>query len=87
MTEQPLMDCHKAAGRLYDYLDGELTPEIERTVREHLRDCAPCFSLFNFEEAYLKFLAARTRARKAPQHLRRRIFEQVLLKDDQLEDE
>ena len=81
------MDCHKAAGRLYDYLDGELTPEIERTVRKHLRDCAPCFSLFNFEGAYLKFLSARTQARKAPQHLRRRIFEQVLLKGDQLEDE
>ncbi len=87
MTEEPRMDCHQAAGRLYEYLDGELTPEIERTVREHLSDCAPCFSLFNFEETYVKFLSARTQARKAPQHLKRRIFEQILLQGNQLEEE
>ncbi len=87
MKEEPRMDCHKAAGRLYDYLDGELTPEIEQTVREHLNDCAPCFSLFNFEETYIRFLSARTQARKAPEHLRRQIFEQILLTGDQLEDE
>ncbi len=78
MTEPRQMDCHAAANRLYDYLDGELTSEVEVAVRDHLAECAPCFSLFGFEQAYVTFLKARTQARRAPAHLRKRVFEQIL---------
>lgn len=76
------IDCRAAAEQLYEYLDGELTPEVEAAIRTHLNDCAPCFRLFGFEEAYLAFLQARTRARQAPEHLKKRIFEQVLFDGD-----
>ncbi len=79
MTTTEPIDCHAAARRLYEYLDGELTPEVEASVKAHLERCAQCFSLYGFEGAYLAFLRARTRAQVAPEHLKKRIFEQVLL--------
>jgi anti-sigma factor (TIGR02949 family) len=87
MTAPQPIDCHAAARRLYEYLDGELTPDIEASVRIHLEDCAPCFSLFGFEEAYLSFLKARTQAQSAPEHLKKRIFEQVLFDQDSVDTE
>ncbi len=73
-ANRPLLDCQGALDRLYEYLDGELTPEIEQAVRKHLKVCAPCFSLFNFEDGFLKFLEARTRSQGAPPELKRRIL-------------
>jgi anti-sigma factor (TIGR02949 family) len=82
MNAPDSIDCRAAAEQLYEYLDGELTPDVEDAVRTHLHDCAPCFRLFGFEEAYLAFLRARARARQVPEHLKKRIFEQVLFDRD-----
>lgn len=79
MTPPEKIDCREAAARLYEFLDGEVTPEIEAAVRSHLAECAGCFSLFGFEDAYLTFLRARTQARGAPEHVKKKIFEQILL--------
>ncbi len=73
------IECMEAAERLYEFLDGELTPEKEAEVRAHLEDCAKCFSLYGFEDAYVSFLQARTHARTAPEHLKKKIFEAILL--------
>ena len=78
MSERERIDCRAAVDRLYPYLDGELSPAAEASVRAHLADCAHCFGLFDFETAYLRFLEARTRARGAPAHLRRRILDELL---------
>lgn len=78
MSAPDSIDCRAAAEQLYAYLDGELTPEVEASIRSHLQDCAPCFKLYGFEESYLAFLKARAQARRAPENLRKRIFEQVL---------
>lgn len=84
MTEGPRrLDCREAADRLYEYLDGELTPADDAAVRAHLAECAGCFSLFGFESAYLRFLEARTRARHAPPALKRRILDQLLVEPDE----
>jgi anti-sigma factor (TIGR02949 family) len=72
------IDCREAADLLYEYLDGELTPEREAEVRHHLDQCANCFQLSKFEDAYLRFLEVRSRARKAPEHLRKQILNQLL---------
>lgn len=76
------LDCQGAVDRLYDYLDGELTPEVEAAVRAHLADCSRCFKLFGFEGAFLRFLEARTRAQGAPIALKRRILDTLFLATD-----
>ncbi len=80
MTDEPRdIDCMEVLDRLYEYLDGELTPVRAAEVQRHLDVCAPCFRLSGFESAYVRFLEARTRAQRAPPALRKRILEQMLM--------
>ena len=72
------MNCREAADRLYEFLDRELTPEDERQVRAHLADCQPCGEHFDVEDAFLRFVRARCRAKGAPPDLRRRILDEIL---------
>ncbi|HSH46708.1 MAG TPA: zf-HC2 domain-containing protein [Longimicrobiales bacterium] len=37
------MNCQEALQRLYEYLDGELTPETSDEVRRHVDICAACY--------------------------------------------
>lgn len=76
------LDCEQAAEHLYELLDRELTPELEAAVRAHLDDCKHCFSVYEYERAFKRFLEARTRSRGAPEHLKRRILEQLFLDED-----
>jgi anti-sigma factor (TIGR02949 family) len=77
MSQREPIDCHEAAERLYEFLDGELTPDLEAAIRQHLEWCAGCFGLYDFERAYLRFLEARTRAVGAPATVRRRILAEL----------
>jgi len=71
------MNCREAVDHLYEYLDQELTPELEREVRAHLSHCAPCMKAADFEQAFLRFLEARCRNGAAPAELRRKILDQI----------
>jgi anti-sigma factor (TIGR02949 family) len=73
------MNCDDAVEHLYGYLDGELTADTETAVRGHLEDCTGCFGQFEFERSFLRFLEARAKAQCAPEPLKRRVFEQILL--------
>jgi anti-sigma factor (TIGR02949 family) len=80
MTDEPRdIDCMEVLDRLYEYIDGELTPARAAEVQRHLDACGPCFRLSGFESAYVRFLEARTRAQHAPAELRKKILEQLLL--------
>lgn len=57
----PIKDCGSAMTKLFDMLDGELTPEREREVRSHINSCPDCFTHADFEQRFLAALhAART---------------------------
>jgi anti-sigma factor (TIGR02949 family) len=71
------MNCREAVEHLYEYLDKELTPDVERAVRQHIADCQPCLEQFDFEAAFLKFLQARCQSRCAPPDLKRRILHEL----------
>ena len=80
MTAQPRkLKCAEAVEHLYGYLDEELTPEVQASVRAHIGGCPDCFGHFEFERTFLRFLEARTRAKEAPAGLKKKIFEQILL--------
>jgi anti-sigma factor (TIGR02949 family) len=83
----PRVDCDEALDRLYEYLDGELTPAVEAAVRRHLTACAPCLRIYDFERAFLRFLDARAQAAEAPPELRRRVLERLLFDETQLHGE
>ena len=65
-------DCQHALHTLYDYLDGELTPERRQAIRRHLDQCGPCLHAFDWE-AELKIVVARSCRDQVPEALRLRI--------------
>jgi len=71
------MNCRECVEHLYEYLDREMTPDLEREIRAHLAHCPPCGEQHDFEALFLKFLRARCTVQGAPPALRRRILEQL----------
>jgi anti-sigma factor (TIGR02949 family) len=51
-------NCDQAMLKLFELLDGELTPEIERRVRSHITSCPDCFTHADFEQRFLSALQA-----------------------------
>lgn len=71
------MNCRECVEHLYEFLDRDLTPDLEREIREHLEDCPPCGEQYDFEELFLKFLRARCRAQGAPAELKKRVLREL----------
>ena len=57
------MKCRECIEHLYEYVDRELTPELEGEIRAHLAACPPCGKHFDFETLFIKFVRVRCRAR------------------------
>jgi anti-sigma factor (TIGR02949 family) len=76
------IDCDQAVEQLYSYLDEELTPDVQKAIHAHLKECADCFGHFEFERAFLRFLEARCRAEGAPPDLCKRIIDGLLPDQD-----
>ena len=75
------MKCSEVAQLLYEYLDGEIDDKTANEIRKHLSQCGHCFKYFDFEQTYLKFIEARTRARRAPDELRKSLLQSLLSED------
>ncbi|MHB1447311.1 MAG: mycothiol system anti-sigma-R factor [Acidimicrobiales bacterium] len=65
-------DCGQAIERLYYFLDGELTEDRRVEIRQHLDDCGPCLSAFDFEAELRVMISARCRD-EVPESLRARV--------------
>lgn len=76
------MPCNEVIERIYEFLDGELTSEVDAKIRDHLGKCERCYPHFRHEEVFLRFLERRAQIEKAPPSLRRRIFQNLL--DDEI---
>lgn len=77
MSECSGIPCGEAMSRLWDYIDGELTPEMEAAVRAHLDACAHCYPELDFHRGFCAFLR-RTREAPIPPELRRKVFAELL---------
>ncbi|MEX2181469.1 MAG: zf-HC2 domain-containing protein [Gemmatimonadaceae bacterium] len=60
--------------RLFELLDGELTPEVERQVRSHITSCPDCFTHADFEKRFLAALHAAKAGGAAPKQCRERVM-------------
>lgn len=48
------ISCEEALSSLYEYIDEELSPEAEASVREHLEICRNCYPHYNFERLFIQ---------------------------------
>lgn len=68
------ISCQDAAERLYEWLDGELEPEMESAVGMHLKNCALCYPFLMFESSFREAVARSAGDEKAPEKLREDIL-------------
>ncbi len=71
------IDCQEAARHLHELIDGELTPEVDAAVQNHLRMCAKCMNVYEFEEAFCRFVKLKASGHTAPGDLKQRILESL----------
>lgn len=70
--------CDEALALLWSYLDHELEQTEAERVRVHLSLCRGCFDEYEVE-AVLKQVVQRGCAEHAPDHLRLRIHQQIIV--------
>jgi len=73
-------DCSETIGRIYYYLDGELTEERRLAIQRHLDECPPCVEAYDFEVELRQLIANRCRDR-VPESLLERV-RQALLEEE-----
>jgi anti-sigma factor (TIGR02949 family) len=70
---KPMLDCGAVMRQLWDYLDGELSPERMDAIREHIKMCDRCHPHAEFERTFLAALAAARRQHSNPAQLAGRV--------------
>lgn len=81
MTTCPSGDqspCQRTMEKLYEFLDGELTPDVNEQIRVHLAECQGCFPHFEYERVFLRFMEKRAVIERAPPTLRRKILKALM---------
>jgi len=85
MTDQPMSeeanadacsanDCKEAVEQLYEFLDGELTPEKRTSISDHIDACGHCLDAYEFH-AELKTVISEKCRTDLPPGLRDRVFD------------
>jgi anti-sigma factor (TIGR02949 family) len=65
-----MIDCDTVMRQLWDYLDGELTPERSDAIRRHVEMCSRCRPHSEFERAFLVAVKRSRREHSQPERLR-----------------
>lgn len=71
---EPMLDCEAVMKQLWDYLDGELTPERLQTIEAHVKTCKRCSPHAEFERAFLGALNAARANVESSGPLRQRVL-------------
>ena len=50
-------ECAAAMRQLWDFLDGEMTPDRTAQMRQHIDECKRCFPHYDWEKAFLEAIA------------------------------
>jgi len=74
--------CDAIVERSYEFLDGELSPDAEAVIREHLTACERCRRAVQHDRALLACLERCARLEPAPPELRERVTDALALDAD-----
>lgn len=74
MVTAMMLDCESVMRELWDYLDGELTPDRTALMRAHIEVCKRCYPQYEFEREFLAALAARVPRHSQPERVESRVL-------------
>ena len=69
-------NCDEALHEIYQFLDGELTPENRTLIAHHLDESPPCGEAYDFEAELRNVIAQKCRD-TVPESLRQRIADAI----------
>ena len=71
----PMLDCDAVMRQLWDYLDGELTPDRTDAIQAHLALCKRCYPQYEFERAFCDAVSRGRREHSNPSRLREQVID------------
>lgn len=74
----PMLDCDAVMRQLWDYLDGELTPERMAAIDAHVAICGRCAPQVDFERSFKAAVRAARDEGVDTGHLRVRVRESLM---------
>lgn len=78
MKGMGMIRCEHVLAKLWEFLDGELTPQDELAVKKHLDVCNLCYPRYNFQRAYFEYTHRLRDHEHVSSALRRRVFQGIL---------
>ncbi len=72
-------DCSEALLRVYEYLDGEMSPADCAKIQAHLDECAACLQQYHLDQALKAVVKRSCRAESAPVELRATIMQRLTM--------
>jgi mycothiol system anti-sigma-R factor len=76
-AEDDVAHCGEVLRRVYELLDGEMSPDDVRRLKRHLDDCGPCLAEYNLDVMLKALLRRSCACEEAPVSLRQRIMVQI----------
>lgn len=70
-------DCSEVLHHIYEYLDGEMSPDDVRRVATHLAECRPCLAEHDLDAAVKQVVKRSCDEAPAPAALRLRIAQRI----------
>ena len=77
MGENEHADCSEVLYRVYEYLDGEMSPDDTDKIRQHLVECGPCFKEYDLDQALKALVKRSCQCEEAPVTLRTQIMARI----------
>lgn len=75
-SESHELDCSDVVEAVYLYLDGELSSDVIKDIKQHLDECSPCLREYGIEQE-VKALIARSCCETAPEALRASVVQRL----------
>ena len=70
-------ECSEVLHRIYEYLDGEMSPDDVRRVASHLAECQPCLAEHDLDVALKQAVRRSCSGESAPAAVRLQIMQRI----------
>jgi anti-sigma factor (TIGR02949 family) len=77
VDEHEGFDCSRARLQVYEYLDGEMSPDDCEKIREHLANCGPCLTEYDIDQVVKALVRRSCGCEAAPNQLRLQIMSRI----------
>ena len=71
------VDCSETVMRIFEFLDGEMSPDDCRRMQAHLEECGPCLREYHLDQALKTVIKRSCGCETAPVELRTTILRRL----------